>query len=546
MRPIPAAARPAIISALVALAIYAVTLGGTFVYDDWSIIVDDPRITNISKWHEYLTSDYFNGGPDNLYRPLTSLSYAAQAKLIGNQPSDAWSYHLVNWLLHAAVCALVTEMARRMTRSNSAALLAGILFAVHPIHVEAVANVVGRAELLCALGMYAALVLLIAPRSYGRALAIWGCFLLALLSKEQGMLVPLLILLAIPLRPRGALAIPETQSALSIEENPAEPLSYAQQDTPAPRRLSGPAMLLLLLLLWTLTGYLVFREHILKFEWDRSFLNPAINPLLLSRGIDRLLMPLALLGRYAALLVFPLHLSPDYGRGVIGSHASWSDPYLWIGVIGALAFAFACAFAWLRRSRAVLFCLLAFGLLYGMIANLVALIGTDFNERLMYIPSAFVCILAAVALLRLPRRSCLVISTIVIGLFAAHTVTYALQWNNPTALYRTAISHHPRAIQLYLLLAQERQRQGDSAGAGRILAKARDLEPNYYRAWLISAQAALDANDPQSAYQFAARSFDLKPTMEGQALMQRARRAMATSRPRAVTRPRSPRPAAPP
>jgi hypothetical protein len=523
---IPYAARPAIICAMVALAVYAVTLGGTFVYDDWSIIVDDPRIADVSKWQQYLTTDYFNGGPDNLYRPLTSLSYAAQAKLFGNRPSDAWSYHLVNWFLHAAAAACVAEMARRMTRSNPAALLAGLLFAVHPIHVEAVANVVGRAELLCGLGMYLALALFIAHLSSGRALAIWACFLVALFSKEQGMLVPLLILLAIPLRPRSALVVSESQLPPSSDENPRPSLSYAQPDTPAPRRMSLPAMLLLLLLLWTLAGYLVFREHILKFEWDRSFLNPAINPLLQSRGIDRLLMPLALFGRYLALLVFPLHLSPDYGRGVIGSHASWSDPYLWIGAIGAVSFLIACVFAFVRRARTVLFCLLAFGLLYGMVANLVALIGTDFNERLMYIPSAFLCILAAVALLRLPRRAMIAVSTIVIALFAARTVTYAAQWNNPTALYATAISHHPRAIQLYLLLGQERQRMGDSAGAEQVLAEARELEPSYYRAWLISAQVALQANDPQSAYRFAAKAFELEPSLETQILMQRARQSL--------------------
>src|SRR5213075_450567 len=95
--------------------------------------------------------------------------------------------------------ALVAELARRLSGPR-VALAAGLLFAAHPIHVEAVANVVGRAELMCALGTLGALVLLLhpsrSPLRFGQTLAIAVCFLGALLSKEQGMLVPLLLAVA--------------------------------------------------------------------------------------------------------------------------------------------------------------------------------------------------------------------------------------------------------------------------------------------------------------------------------------------------------------
>src|SRR5438477_9569180 len=132
--------KPAIWSALLALILYAITLGGTYVYDDRYILLTDPRVGDTSQWGQFWTKDYFNGAADNLYRPLVSMSYALQAKLHGRGDNRAWAFHLVNWLLHAAACAAVAELARRLTSSSPAALVAGLLFAAHPIHVEAVAN----------------------------------------------------------------------------------------------------------------------------------------------------------------------------------------------------------------------------------------------------------------------------------------------------------------------------------------------------------------------------------------------------------------------
>src|SRR6185295_9455327 len=109
--------RPAIASALLALSIYAVTLGGTYVYDDRYIVLTDPRIADVSQWGQFWTRDYFNGGADNLYRPLVSMSYAIQAKLHGTGENRAWAFHLVNWVLHAGASALVAELARRVSRS---------------------------------------------------------------------------------------------------------------------------------------------------------------------------------------------------------------------------------------------------------------------------------------------------------------------------------------------------------------------------------------------------------------------------------------------
>ena len=236
----------------------------------------------------------------------------------------------------------------------------------------------------------AALALFLRPLTTSRTIGIWLCFVFALLSKEQGLLLPLLLLAAIPLR-RIAIA-PVLTSNDALENAGVQDDSHQLRRSPERQgRLT-----LVLLLLWSLAGYIFFRERILKFWWDRSFLDPMINPMRLALGADRWLMPIDLLGHYAALLIAPIHLSPDYGAGVIGWHVRMSDPYFYLGLMTMVLGLAGCAIAIRRRRWNALFCLISFGLLYGMVSNLPALIGINFAERLMYIPSAFACILAAI------------------------------------------------------------------------------------------------------------------------------------------------------
>ncbi len=503
--------RPAILSALAALAIYAVTLAGTYVYDDRYIVQLDPRVSDVAKWREYWTKDYFNGGADNLYRPLVSMSYAIQAKLLGNDERHAWTFHLVNWLLHAAVAAAVAELGRRITRSSAVGAIAGLLFAVHPIHVEAVANIVGRAELMCALGMMGALVLYLRPLTITRAICIWLCFVFALLSKEQGLLLLLLLLAAIPLR----------QSA-------------------EPRVERTGKLTLVLLLLWSLAGYMIFRERILKFWWDRSFLDSMINPMLLAHGADRWLMPIDLLGHYVALLIAPVHLSPDYGGGVIGWHVRLADPYVYLGIVTILAGLTGSAIAIMRRGWSVLFCLISIALLYGMISNLITLIGINFAERLMYIPSAFVCILGGIAFARFPRGWMASVVAIAVVLFSLRSVTYAWEWNDRLRYYRYSTEHSPEAVQVQILLAEEYAERGNLDEAMRAIARVRALQPTYFRAWIRSATIAMQAGQWDDALQFARRAHQLQPTSATMSLINEILQRQAPATAPMTTAPRQP------
>jgi hypothetical protein len=516
---------PAVLSSCLALALYAVTLGGTYVYDDFDILFSDPRISHPGQWNRFFTESY-NGGVDNLYRPLTSLSYALQWQIHGDK---AWAFHLVNVLLHAAVAALTSELARRLAGWR-AGPVAGLLFASLPVHVEAVANVVGRAELLCALGAVAALLLFARRRmTIARAVLITCCFVISVLGKEQGMLVPLfLLLLAVCTR-----FSPDHDEPMirPINQDP-RPLEYVSPPLAQSDRATRNARLILALLLcWCLAGYIVLRENILKFWWDRSFLDPTIQPMILSRDVDRWLLPFSLLGRYAQLTVLPLHLSPDYGGNVIGSRIRWNDPFFYAGLITAALWVIAVLIAWRRRRGLILFALLGLAASWLLVSNSLILIGTNFGERLMYLPSVFVVLLAAFAARSLRKPLLCVLLTVMVVCASVKTVVYARQWNDRLNFYRTSSAQQPGSIRLRMLLASELMSRHQLDEAADVAAGARAEMPAYDEVWIQSAVIALARDRLPEADAFLDRALQLKPSLKAAGWKERVAQRRAATRP---------------
>src|SRR2546425_751731 len=164
---------------------YLGALWNGFVWDDQVIILGNPLVQIWAGLAAAFANPYwppFVGG--YLYRPLTVFTYVLDWHVGG----AAW-FHAVNLLWHAGVSVLVAMLARRWA-GEAAALVAGILFAVHPVHVEAVANVVGRAEL-----MAAAFTLLAVYAAVEADRPVWSavCWALGLLSKEVAVVAPALV-----------------------------------------------------------------------------------------------------------------------------------------------------------------------------------------------------------------------------------------------------------------------------------------------------------------------------------------------------------------
>jgi hypothetical protein len=487
-------------AALLALSLYAITLRGTWVYDDVFIARNDPRVQDVAKWKDYLVQGYWEPGSDHLWRPLASLSFAVQWRLSGGR---GWAFHLVNILLHATASALVAALAWKLA-GRRAAWIAGLLFAGHPLHVEDVASLVGRCETLAAVGVLGALVLLIRPpdkpMTWKRAAGIFGCFLLAIFSKEQGLLLPLMM----------AAWVMATRTGWPSDGAPASLAPAGRQ--PLTKELSrGPQGVLLMLLLWSTAAYVVYREHILPWAWDRQTLDWTHNPLVRSIGSARWLIPVAALGRYAALLLFPWRLSPDYTASVFTSTFQ-NGPYFYLGLAALLAYLVAWIVAIRRRSIPAVFCLACLGLTYFMVSNII-LIGVIFAERLMYLPSAFILILFAVWAARWPRRWVVGVMTILLIPASMRTVTYAARWNDLPSLYEQSYRDYPQSAFLGLSLAMELRREGNLTESARVLAQTCEQNPTYWRAWYLAAQVAMERGRLDEADRLIQRASNLAPQL---------------------------------
>lgn len=185
--------RPKLAAALIFVScwlVYANSLDGQFVFDDTSIILNNPliRSLSLSNIQHIFGSHYWQAaaGRGGLYRPLAILSYAWNYAAGGLSP---FGYHFVNVLLHSMNAALVFAIVRELFGDFSFAVWSGLLFALHPIRTEAVSYVAGRAESLAALFFLVAWWLDLRRKTL---LAV-AAFVLAALTKESA-----LTFLAIP------------------------------------------------------------------------------------------------------------------------------------------------------------------------------------------------------------------------------------------------------------------------------------------------------------------------------------------------------------
>ncbi len=195
--------RGALFTALAAGLAFASSLLNGFVWDDHVFLkkLQDEPYQGIS---DIFVEPYAHGagefeGERIYYRPLCSIVYWTNYSLFGHEP---FGYHLVNVLLHAAVCAAVYLLFIQMTGRPGTSLVAGILFAVHPVHAENVAWISGLTDPLCALFLVGALLAgLRATREDAEkwwTLASLSMATFALLAKELAVVfVPLLLVLSL-------------------------------------------------------------------------------------------------------------------------------------------------------------------------------------------------------------------------------------------------------------------------------------------------------------------------------------------------------------
>ncbi|HEX4143109.1 MAG TPA: tetratricopeptide repeat protein [Pirellulales bacterium] len=170
------------------------TLGHEFLnWDDNIYVYDEPHVADGFSWSGIVWA--FTNGPFGEWFPLTMLSHMLDCQLYGQHPAG---HHLTNVLLHAVTTVVLFLVLWRMTGERWPSALVAALFAIHPLHVESVAWVAERRDMLS--GLFFMLTLgaygeYVRHQSLRRYLAVVGFFALGLMSKPMLVTVPPLLLL---------------------------------------------------------------------------------------------------------------------------------------------------------------------------------------------------------------------------------------------------------------------------------------------------------------------------------------------------------------
>ncbi|MBN1344632.1 MAG: tetratricopeptide repeat protein [Phycisphaerae bacterium] len=427
----------AIVLALLAFGIYANSIPNEFVYDDHTVVVQDTRSHGLSRIDKLFSQGYWTITKRPLYRPITLLSLAVNHAVTG---LSAPGYRVVNLLLHALVCIGVYRLTLLVFGRFWTALVAGLVYAVHPIHVEAVVPIVGRSELLAALAVVVALALYVGDAARGGRGVTWRYVLIvaltwtAMLCKESAIVL---------------IGMVVAFDAWRRYREPTRPIGWGNYFTSRfIWRYAG--MIFAVLIVFSM------RQYAIGTLFGEGITFPLVdNPLGRDPLWVRALTGFVLLGKYAQLLLIGHPLCCDYSYDAIPVARSIT-PAVLMGAV-CLAGVLVTAVVSLRRRGETALGVCWFLVAYAPVANVVVLIGTFLAERLMYLPSIAVAMVWGVvvsgAVERCRKRgsagfqllaACLTVATVIgLGAYGVLTVRRNAIWRNDESLYRDGLAKQP-------------------------------------------------------------------------------------------------------
>ncbi|MGO8989653.1 MAG: tetratricopeptide repeat protein [bacterium] len=421
----------------VTIAVYSVGLFNGFAWDDEFIIVKNPatrQITSVAKL--FLDPDVVKP----YYRPLSRATYLFDYRLFGMNPS---AFHSVNIVIHLLNVILLYLVCSRVATNKISALVAALLFAIHPINTESVNFISARNNLL---SLFFSLVsFLILLRNEGKA-GRWPIlsaifFFFGLLCKETAMMMLIVIALY---------SIPPLSSgfAARLREKVPSLLPFVF--------LAGVYLLLRSLALHGVIGTGSLAEGLL----------------------ERLARNYYIIPHYLKLFLFPADLTIFH---VVPKAGLFNDPMLllaWVAIAAAI---------WLIvrwRNRATIFGLLWFVVNYVPIANIVLIPSWPMADRFMYIPAAGLCLVAGEFLgyiySRYSAKQLVSVGmSIIVITLAAWTVKRTMEWKDNISLFKSALKNDPASTVGHFNLGNAYLERNDLAAAKFQWLKALDIDPGY-------------------------------------------------------------------
>lgn len=572
---------------ILALMLYGRTIRYDYVLDDKIVMAQNSFVQQgfagipaIFSTHAFAGSAVARAANEQLsggrYRPLSMAMFAVEYQLGGGSPALS---HAINVLLYAllgavllfvlhGICADVAALHRRHPLGflwGVVPVAVAVLFVLHPTHVEVVANIKSRDELLCLLCS------LLALRSYLLALKTSGqeapsfqqqrknlfasgmWMLCALFSKETA----ITFLAVLPLtgwflcgRFQTHAATRSTANAENNTENNAE----VSGDTATVRKTLKLWLSLFVALVPAVLAAAVFltvRTAVLGVGVGSEAQELFGNPFLRASSSERIATAVAVLGRYALYTLHPLTLSYDYSYNEIPI-VGWMHWQTLISLAVHLALV-AFALMGLRTRNVLAYCVLAYMATISIVSNLFVNLGSLFNERFLFMPGLFALLGWVLVLLALVSHGRLVFwsneyesrspdedtqrhsRTLspwlvygVLGLlcvvFAGRTVARTPAWTNEDTLVASDVRNTPNALRNVRMYAGMLMREARLVpDAALRLQYAREAEEQLKRILTIDStyddkvyfylgqiQAMLYNNNPMAVYYYR-RALEMKP-----------------------------------
>ncbi|MEW6732697.1 MAG: tetratricopeptide repeat protein [Acidobacteriota bacterium] len=437
---------PIILILLITAICYWNSLSGGFVADDLIVVVNNDLIKSIKTFPTLFVKNYWGDGyDDGIYRPLTNATFALDYAIHGLQP---WGYHLTNLLLHALNGWLVYWLVRRYCKKELLAQVSALLFIAHPVHTEAVSYIAGRTELLAATFALLSWVAY-CQRERGKHyywLALLS-YLLGLLAKESAIVLLAVLILA--------------------------DLCTEQWRTQWTKLLQNYLGFFVVAVIYIILRIAVLKQLGVPENWV-FFKGESFSTRLFT-------MSQAFI-RYFELLVWPANLCTDYDYGVIAKVTTINLPVaLSLLLIGGI-FAIGC---WLLpRAQFIAFAILFFFITISTVSNILLPTGILMADRVLYLPVASICLLAAGLLDRIAEigrkwRTVAIALTLLLLVAAAVRDYYRnIDWHDQEAFVYALVNTAPNNIKGQICLGILYGQQGRHQEAEQTLKRAISLAPD--------------------------------------------------------------------
>jgi len=464
------------------LLLFANTLSNRFSYDDMEYIVRNPVIQNPQNFLSLFTQSYPPHKPTlSLYRPLVSVSYMIDwcrslhpsefADLHFNDRVEMPFFHLTNIAFHIGAALALLFLARGLFKDGRIAFASALIFSVHPVHVENVASLVGRAESMCAMFYLLSLIFFLMGRERGmlftpRLLISYLFFLAALLCKESAITLPVAILLTDWfLASRKGEGSPAGTRAIFLRNAMLRALPYA-------------AVFLF---------YIVIRLHILgRIGIPRSgwyFVDETTLQRLAAMCVGML--------TYLSLLIAPVAMSPDYNFPV----RIWGPVWAWkpagflnvwaLAGLGVIIIYTAFTLRSAERRKMEAYPLLFFPIALFPFSNIIPF-GDFIAERFLYLPSVGYCLLVGILYARLREKEryeklAITLLCLLISFYSVRTFLRNLDWRSGVTLWEAEMRQNPlNADRFSALGAEYAMGRSDHLVKGNIYREKGDFQKSAY------------------------------------------------------------------